>query len=176
VELDHDVHLVADRGPDPAERLERRVELVGRYVEAAPALRGVVERPDLHAGDALLQQGVGEVVGAVEEGVEVLVGAGRRVQAPVAGQLALAAAHVAVAGAGVVGADLLAREAAQALVDRLAGGLAPQVPERDVDRGEAAHLGPAARETQVAGEQVARVPVDQQRVPAEQAGRHALVR
>ena len=43
-----------------------------------------IERPDLHAGDALLEQRLRELVGAVQEGVEVLVRALRfSVEAPV---------------------------------------------------------------------------------------------
>ena len=107
MELDHDVHAVADRAADLAERLERLVELGGADVEAARRLGGVVERPDLHAGDALAEQALGQLVGAVQERVEVLVRPGPVVlrQAPVVGQLAAVLAHVAVAGAGVVGAD-----------------------------------------------------------------------
>ena len=33
-----------------------------------------IERPDLHAGDALLEQRLRQLVGAMQEGVEVLVG------------------------------------------------------------------------------------------------------
>ena len=79
-----------------------------------------------------------------QEPVEVLVRPGRgRLGVPVRdrqpGRLRHAA-DVAVAGARVVGADPVARGAAEQLVDRLAADLAEQVPERDVDRGAAAVL------------------------------------
>ena len=118
-----------------------------------------------------------QLVGAVQEGVEILVRACGLAggQAPVVGQLADVLAHVAIAGAGVVDADLRARQAAQQLMDRLAGRLAEDVPERDVERGQAAHLGAAAGEADVGVEQRARVPVDRERVLAEQARRRRLV-
>ncbi len=78
MQLDHDVHAVADRVADLAERLERLLELGRADVVAARALGGEVERPDLHARDALLEQALRELVGAVEEGVEVLVGPSSR--------------------------------------------------------------------------------------------------
>jgi hypothetical protein len=176
VELDHDVHLGADRLPDLAERLHRGLELAGGDVEAAPALGREVEGPDLHRRNALLEQRVRELVGAVQEGVEVLVRAFLAVETPILGELALGAAYVAVAGAGVVGPDLRPRETAQELVDRPAGRLAEQVPERDVDRRGAAQLGPARGEAQIiVVEEGAGVAVDLERVLAEQARCRGLV-
>ena len=177
VQLDHDVHLVADRAADLAKRLERLVQLLRTDVVPAPALGGEVERPDLHAGDVLLEQAVRQLVGAMQEGIEIFVRACGLAggQAPVVGQLTDVLAHVAIAGAGVVDADLRARQTAQQLMDRLAGRLAENVPERDVERGQAAHLGAAAGEPDVGVEQRARVPVDRERVLAQQARRRRLV-
>jgi hypothetical protein len=109
------------------------------------------KRPDLHPGDALLEQAVRELVPAVQEGIEILIWAlgAPGGQAPVFGQLADVPAHVAIARAGVVDADAGAREAAQELVNRLVRGLAEDVPNRNVERREAAHLGAAPGEADV---------------------------
>ena len=75
VQFDHDVHAIADRAADLAKRLQRLIEFLGADVVAAPALGREVERPDLHAGDALLEQAVRQLVGPVQERIEILVGA-----------------------------------------------------------------------------------------------------
>ena len=96
-----------------------------RDVVAAARFGVRVEWPDLHPGDALLAQVQRQLVGTVEEGVEVFVwslGLLRRFRkSPVADLLLWARAHVAVPGAGVVDADALAAWPAEELVDRLPG-------------------------------------------------------
>ena len=130
VQLDHHIHLAADGLTDPAERLECLVELGGRDVMTEGRLGVGVERPDLHAGRALVEQAAGQLGGAVEEGVQILVASVgvRLVQAPVRDRLRPASTDVAFAGAGVVGADLVARPAPEQVVQRLAERLAEQVP------------------------------------------------
>ena len=83
VELDHDVHLRrrprrGSCGTAPARRPGRPADVL-----AVAALGREVERPDLHAGDALLQQRLGQFVGAVQETLEVLVGPALLADAPV---------------------------------------------------------------------------------------------
>jgi hypothetical protein len=60
-------------------------------------------------------------------------------------------------------------------MDRLTGGLAEDVPERDVDRRGAAHLGAGARKPQVVVQERARMAIDRQRVLADQARRCGFV-
>ena len=67
-----------------------------------------------------------------------------------------------------------AGEAPQHLRHGHAGGLAEEIPERDVEGGIAAHLGPGGAKAENA-RQVARKRVDLERVPADDAGRHDLV-
>ena len=118
-----------------SERLQRRGQVGAGDVVAAGGLRRRIERPDLHAGDALLQQ---------RRAPARRRGAGSR-RGPRRGRRCCrrpqfstccrrGVADVLVAGAGVVGADALAGAAAEQLGDRLVGGLAAEVPERDVDR------------------------------------------
>ena len=64
---------VADRGPDLAERLQGAIEIDVGDVRAIGGLGVGVERPDLHAGDALVEQAFSQLVGPVDERVEVLV-------------------------------------------------------------------------------------------------------
>ena len=67
MELDHDVHAIADRLADLAEGLQRPVE-IGVGDVAALAGRGIsVEGPDLHAGDALLEQARSKLIGPVRK-------------------------------------------------------------------------------------------------------------
>ena len=115
MEFHHDVHLAADRVADLAERHKSGIELGGGDRAPLDRLGREIERPDLHRRDALLEQGLRQFVGPVQKGVQILVGAGRRsrINAPVAGLLAALGADVAVAGAGVVDADLIVREAAE---------------------------------------------------------------
>ena len=70
---------------------------------------------------------------------------------------------------------LIAAEAAQQLMDRLAGRLAEEIPERDIDGGEAAHLRAAAAETDIGRAQGVGVLVDPQGILAQQIGRHAFM-
>src|SRR5918998_1335422 len=133
-----------------------------------------VERPDLHAGYALREQVLGEFVGAVQKGVEVFVGTFGFREPPVAHLLPRRLAHVAVAGAGVVGADPLPTGSAQELVDGLTRSLAEEIPQRYVQGRVAPRLGPAATISEVAVE-LAGVPVDVEGVLPEQVGSHGLV-
>ncbi len=174
VELDHDVHPVAHALADLVERGERGPEVVGGDGEAV-GLRGrAVEGPDLHGRDALGQQLLGEVVGALEEAVEVVEPLSGLPDAVVLDPLPLVAAHVDRAGAGVVGADRGTREAAEQLRDGLARELPQDVPEGDVERRVAAHLDAARAEAEVAHE-VLGDPVDRARVAADQPRRERLV-
>ena len=175
MQLHHDVHPVSDGGANPAERLQRPVEVPGRDPVTVGLHRRVVERPDLHSGDALLQQAVRQLVGPVEEGVEVFPGAFHRsVESPVVGAPVGTAAHVAVARAGVVGADPVPAQAPQQLVDGLTGRLAEQVPERDVHGGAPTGLGAGAREADV-GREVPADALDRERVPAKHRRRRRFV-
>ena len=67
-----------------------------------------------------------------------------------------------------------AGEAAEQLRDRLSGHLAEEVPERDVERGVAAHLGAGGAEADIAGEVLGDA-VDGERIAAEQLRREHLV-
>ena len=174
MELDHDVHLVADRLPDLAEGLQRRVQLLRADVPAGGAFGGDVEGPDLHAGDALLQQGVRQFVGPVEEAFEILIGAALLADMPVRDLLGAGVADVFVARAGVVGADRVAGPAAERDRDRLADRLAVDVPEREVDRGVAARLDARAAPAEIIVE-AGVAGLDLQRVLADQLGRDALM-
>ena len=122
-----------------------------------------------------LEQIVGQFVGSVEEGVEIVVALGLSPdQAPVGDLLAARLAHIGRARAGIVGADALAAEAAEQLRDRLAGRLAEQVPERDVERRIAAHLGAGRPEAEIADE-ILRDAVDRQRVAPKHSRRRCFV-
>src|SRR5882672_293631 len=115
----------------------------GRDVHAVRRVRISVEGPDLHAGETFLDQADRQLVGAIQEGVQIFVrtfGRARLRQAPVVYLLHRALADIAIAGARVVDEDLLAREPAQQLVDRLAARLAEQIPQRDVGRRVSARL------------------------------------
>ena len=78
MELDHDLHLVADRAADFLERFERRLQICRGDVDAVVLFRREIERPDLHGRDALREKIGRQFVGAVQEGVEVVVVAARR--------------------------------------------------------------------------------------------------
>src|SRR5439155_3445515 len=112
-----------------------------------------------------------------QEGFEVLIGPlrHRALGLPLTGYLIHPAAHVAVSGAGVVCADPIAAKTPQQLVNRLAGHLAEEIPERDVDGGETPHLHAAAAEPDIGGTQRMRVLVDAQGVLAQQVGCRALM-
>ena len=109
----------------------------------------------------------------VKKRIEVVVVA-VLAQPPVGAALAGRLAHVLGAGAGVVGADAVAREAAEELGDRLAGGLAEEVPERDVDGRIATGFGAGGPEADIA-DKVAGNQVDGQRIAAEEQRRGGLV-
>ena len=65
-------------------------------------------------------------------------------ESPVADQLDRLGPHVPIARASVVDADILAAGAVQELVYGLAGGLAEEIPESDVDRRIGSRLCPGA--------------------------------
>ena len=101
-----------------------------------------VEWPDLHTRDALVEEAPGEVVGAMQKRIQVLIRAGfvDRREPPVVHCLFAPGADIAIAGARVVDADAIAACTPQELVDGLTSDLAEQIPQRQVDSGVAATL------------------------------------
>ena len=125
-----------------SEWLHRLVEIAIGDVNAAARLGIRIERPDLHAGDPLLHQADGELIGAVEKPVEILVRSFVLgvTDAPVVDGLSRFVTDIAIARTGVIGANHVLRFSAEELVDRLIGNLAEQVPKRDIEGGITAHL------------------------------------
>ena len=117
-------------------------------MQAARLLGGMVERPDLHGRDAFGKQLFGKLAGAMQEAVKIVVGL-PGVEAVVRGRLAFVVLDVLGAGARVVGADRPPREATQQLRNRLAGGLAEYVPQRDVEGRVPTYLSAARAEPQI---------------------------
>ena len=76
VELDHDVHLLAHRIANLAKGFERQVKVGVADVLAVAFFGSRVKRPDLHAGDALGQQRLGQLSGAIQKAFQVFVRAG----------------------------------------------------------------------------------------------------
>src|SRR5688572_16909825 len=134
-----------------------------------------VERPDLHASDALLEQRLREFIGAVQESIQVFVRPARfSIEAPVLRALPARGADVAVPRTGVVRADRVAARATENLIERLAGELAEEVPERDVEGGRSARLDARAAKAEIAGEPASEA-VDLERIAAKHARRDVLV-
>ena len=175
MELDHDVHAVADRRADLAERLQAFLQVRPRDVLPVARFGERIERPDLHAGDSLLEERLRQLVGVVQERVEVFIRSLRfPVEAPVLRALSAGAAHIAVTGAGVVGAHSSAAGAAENLVQGLVAHLAVQVPEREIERRGGAGFDPGAAPAEIAGE-AARQRLDLEGVAAEDAWCHIFV-
>ena len=116
-----------------------------------------------------------QLIGAVEEAVQIVVVRGvRALQAKVGRCLTGCAPDVFGAGAGVVGPDLVAAKAAKKLGDGLAGRLAEQVPQRDVEGRVAAGFGTGRPKTEVA-DQIRREQIDLLRVTPDHARCDVLV-
>jgi len=77
--------------------------------------------------------------------------------------------------AGVVHRDPLANRAAEQPVDGLAGRLAEQVPEREIDRGDRPHLGAGMAERRAPLEEPPPVRLDRERVAADEPSGHPVV-
>src|SRR6202035_3769116 len=73
VQFDHNFDLISDGSPDLLDRSESGFEVGPRDVLTRGRLGSRVEWPDLHAADSLLDQALGQLVGAMQERVEVLV-------------------------------------------------------------------------------------------------------
>src|SRR5271168_4480140 len=167
VKLDHDIHLVANGVSDLLERNESGRYVLRRDIAAVRLLSGVIERPYLHGRYPLAQQLGRQLVSAIEKAVEIVIffpltGANTVVGRRLSGRLA----HVSRAGAGVVGADLRTRKVSEQLREGLPGDLAEYVPERDVERGIAAHFDAGRTKSEVARE-ILRNSIDFERVAAE---------
>ncbi len=177
MQLRHDAHLVPHRVANLAERHEGGLEIGGGDGTTFARLGREIERPDLHRRDALLEQRMCELVGAMQERIQVLVGpsASRSIDAPVVRLLPAWGTNVSVAGAGVIDANAIVREAAQALMQRLPGCLTEQVPQGDVHSRSSTHLHPTPGKSEILVLQRPPMPVQLQCGFAEQQGRHRLV-
>ena len=137
-----------------ADGLEHRqppIEVGSKDRRSAGALRGGVEGPDLHAGQALRGELPRERRRLLEEGPQVVVAG--VLQAPVARVLARRAADVAGTSAGVVDGHALAHRAAEQIDDRQPGSPAEQIPEREVDGPDRSRLHAPALEADVRRQQ-----------------------
>ena len=111
----------------------------------------------------------------MQEGFEILVRAFRTATGtPIIERPVGPRAHIAVAGAGVVDAHLVVRQAAQELIDRLFGNPAPQIPKRDVDGRAPAGLGAGAGEADI-GCEVAGDAFNLQRIAADEGRRRGFM-
>ena len=155
-------------GPRPSSRSSRDRKLPP--VRSASGSKGQIFIAVKPSDSRLSRQ----LVGAVGEGDLVVVGAfGPVVRADLAARDG--ARVVVVAGAGVVGADAVATGPAQQLIDRLAHGLAEDVPQRHVDDGGRTDLRARAGEAEIARHQVLVVELDGECILAQQIGRDQLV-
>ena len=116
----HDIDTVSDCRTDLAERFYAGLDFLRRDVTTVGSYGERIERPNLHRGDAHIEQRLRELRWPSDEGDLVLVrsrggfiAAVHTHQAPAAPCLV-----VGVAGTGVIDADLLTREATQQLVHR----------------------------------------------------------
>src|SRR6266404_1734026 len=178
MKLRHDLDSVADAPADLAPGFQRNVEIAPRNEAAAVVLGVGVEGPDLHRGVAFFKQALRQFVGAMHEGDLVVVAAFglRRRLAHAQRTPRHAAGVVVVAGAGVVGADAVARQAAEQRMNRLIERLADDIPERDVHHGCGTDLGTAAGKTQIASHQVFAMFLDLPRILAQQVRRNQIVK
>src|SRR6185437_10026366 len=106
---------------------QRLLEVGGRDMRAVRGLGIGIEGPDLHALITLGDEALGERAGIVEEAVKILIGLlllALRRQAPIADKLLRLGADIAIAGAGIVGADCVAAPPPEQLPDRLTRHLA----------------------------------------------------
>ena len=176
MKLDHDVDLVANGFSDLLEGFERRLQVLSGNRPAPGFFRSQIKWPDLHGGNALVQQRLRKFVGPVEKSVEIVQAEGRAggVKSPIAGRLGFALAHIMGAGAGVVGADGGPGPAAQKLNNRLAGDFAEQVPQRYINGGGGACFNAGRGKAQIIHE-IARYGVDGERVAAHQFWRHCVM-
>jgi hypothetical protein len=74
VVLDHDIDPIADRAPDRLDQGDRAPQILEGDVAAARGQGMAVERPDLHRGDAVLQQRLCELGRTPMLGVQIVEG------------------------------------------------------------------------------------------------------
>src|SRR5205814_3311864 len=109
MQLDHDVDLVADCGPDLSEWFQGILDIRSGDAGAVRRLGCHIERPDLHGGNAFGKETLREPARIEAPGEQVFIRTLRsitRLQAPVFGafekRIAPGRANVTVAGTGVV--------------------------------------------------------------------------
>ena len=110
----------------------------------------------------------------IEKGVQVFIRPLMAIEPEIGGALHRFGADIAIAGASVVDTDGIAHAAAQQLMDRLAAGPPPQIPQRDIDGRTAAHFRAAAGEAQIA-DQMRLMGLDGQGITPQQIGRDGLM-
>src|SRR6266704_3498119 len=134
MELDHDVHAIADRLANLLEWHDRLLHLRRRDIETAVLLRRWIERPDLHRGDPAFEQAFRQGVGPIHERIEILERSLALAKVPVGYGTDVLGADIAIARAGVVDAELVATQPTQHLMYGLLANLPEDVPQGDIDR------------------------------------------
>ena len=178
--VQHEFDVAAQRVADGAQRAQSFFHVALADVQRAAGLvRGEVQRPHFEAADALVQQFLGVVHRFVDHRpvvVERAFVAHDAVAGPaVVARRPVAPTAVGRAAAAVVDGDARTRASAQQLPDGLLRGLAEDVPQRQVDGGDGAQLRAAGAEVGGPFVEEAEVPLDLQRVRAQQTARHPVV-
>src|SRR5689334_22776185 len=72
VELDHDVHAIADPPTDFFKWRQRLLQVLARDVMAMSGFGSDVEWPNLHRGDSYGENRLGQIVGPMKEIVQIV--------------------------------------------------------------------------------------------------------
>ena len=134
MKLNHNFHAVANRLADFLKRLYGFAHLLRGYVKAAVLYGSNIKRPDLHSGDAAVEQAFRQPVCAVHKGIEILERTARITEIPVGHGSNILGANVTIACTGVVDPEFVAAQTTQHLMNGLIADFPEQIPQRNVDR------------------------------------------
>jgi len=117
---------------------------------------------------------MGQIIGAVQESVQVIIDMGLSRIPPILDILAIRALDVIKPCTGIVGADRLPRKPAQKLRNRLSRGLAENIPQGNIDSRISPHFHPGRAEAQIP-HQIPRQRINLQGIAPQKARRNPFM-
>ena len=107
MEFNHDVHLVTNCLANLLKGFESTTQFGRADMQSSVVFSSMIEGPDLHRLDSLLQKAQRQFIRSIEEGIQVFVGAFFAIKPPVVCGLYRTLPNIAITRTSIVDTNLL---------------------------------------------------------------------